>query len=303
MNPTNRREFLKKSGALCGALTIISSATRIEASQVGRQTAGSLAREKPPLHIGLMTYNLAKDWDIDTIIKNCSEAKFEHVELRTTHAHKVEVDLTARQRAEVKKKFEDSPVKAISLASGFSYHHADRQKLRENIEGTKKYALLARDIGAKGIRVFPNALTDGGVSEEKTLEQIGKSVREVGEFAADYGVEIRIANHGRGTNRITVTKRILDFAQSEHVYVNWNCDASDVKDAGFDANFNLVKSRIRNVHMHSLHDEKYPYRRLFELLREVEYPGYCDAEISESCEPVRLMKYYRALFLAYQNVI
>ncbi len=303
MQNKNRREFLKKSGVLSAALATAVSTTRADAA-VARQTRrGTPASRKPPLRIGLMTYNLARNWDIETIIKNCSQAKFEHAELRTTHAHKVEVDLTAKQRAEVKKRFEDSPLKAISLASGFSYHHADAKKLRQNIEGTKKYTILARDIGAKGIRVFPNALTDGGGSEEKTLEQIGASVREVGEFAADYGVEIRLSNHGRGTNRIKVTKRILDYADSEHVYVNWNCDGTDIEEPGFEANFNLVKSRIRNIHMHRLYDEKYPYRRLFELLRRADYPGYCDAEIPESCEPVELMKYYRALFLAYQNVI
>ena len=303
MKDTNRREFLKESGVASAALAMGVSAARAEAVETRQTRPETAALRKPPLRIGLMTYNLARDWDIETIIKNCSQAKFEHVELRTTHAHKVEVDLTPQQRAEVKKRFEDSRIKAISLASGFSYHHADPNRLRENIEGTKKYTILARDIGAKGIRVFPNALTDKGASEEKTLEQIGRSVREVGEFAADYGVEIRLANHGRGTNRITVTKRILDYAESEHVYVNWNCDASDTSGDGFDANFNLVKSKIRNIHMHRLYDETYPYRRLFELLKRADYSGYCDAEIAESCEPVELMKYYRALFLACQNVI
>ena len=50
-------------------------------------------------------------------------------------------------------------------------------------------------------------------------------------------------------------------------------------------------------------DERYPYRRLFQLLRQSGYQGYCDAEIPASAEPIRLMKYYRACFLALQNVI
>ena len=43
------------------------------------------------MKLGLVTYNMAKDWDIPTIINNCTETGFEGVELRTTHAHKVEV--------------------------------------------------------------------------------------------------------------------------------------------------------------------------------------------------------------------
>lgn len=259
-------------------------------------------RETGPLHLGLMTYNLAKDWDIDTIIKNCTEAKFEHVELRTTHAHKVEVDLTPAERAKVKRRFQDSPLRGISLASAFAYHYDDPQVVRRNIEGTKQYVRLAQDIGAIGIRVFPNSLmVDKGIPEETTLRQIGESLAEVGEFAHDRGVEIRIAVHGRGTDQVPRVKKMLDYSGSDHVYVNWNCSPNDVKGRGLEANFAMVASRIRGIHLHELYNQQYPYRELFRLLRESGYQGYCNAEISESPEPVRLMKYYRALFLAYQD--
>lgn len=58
----------------------------------GRRTEG--VRMK----IGLVTYNLAKDWDVDTIIKRCEETGFEGVELRTTHAHKVESNLSGEEQ-------------------------------------------------------------------------------------------------------------------------------------------------------------------------------------------------------------
>jgi hypothetical protein len=47
----------------------------------------------------------------------------------------------------------------------------------------------------------------------------------------------------------------------------------------------------------------YPYRKLFALLRQTNYSGFCDAEVGPSCESVTFMKYYRALFLALQNAI
>ena len=52
------------------------------------------------MNLGLVTYNLAKDWNLDKLIEMCAQHGFEGVELRTTHAHKVEADLTAAQRAE-----------------------------------------------------------------------------------------------------------------------------------------------------------------------------------------------------------
>lgn len=294
MSPMNRRILLKIATAGSASLVLTSRGS----SQV---VSGSPTRL--PLRIGLMTYNLARDWDLETLIKNCTEARFEHVELRTTHAHKVEVNLSPNQRAEVKKRFADSPIRDISLASGFSYHHADAALLRQNIEGTKEYTLLARDLGARGIRVFPNQLPVPGVPEERTLEQIGRACREVATFAADHGVQIRIANHGRGTNRLKITRRILDLADCPALMVNFNCDPTDTEDPGFEHNVGLVRGRIGNVHLHRLYDETYPYRKLFALLRADGYTGYCNAEIDTSPEPVRLMKYYRALFLAYQDAI
>jgi sugar phosphate isomerase/epimerase len=281
-----------------------SAATGAAAAAVGwtGPAAGAPVRSEP-LRIGLMTYNLGRDWDVDLIIKNCREAKWEHAELRTTHAHGVEVELSKAERREVRKKFKDAGL-ALSLASGFAYHWEDPQQVRENVEGTKAYTRLAHDVGALGIRVFPNALlTSKGIPENQTLEQIGKALAEVGQFASDFGVEIRVSNHGRGTNRVDKVKKMLDYADSEHVYVNWNCDASDVEAPGFEANFNSVKDRIRNIHMHDLSDEQYPYRKLFALLKGAGYKGYCDAEVQASCEPIRFMKYYRALFLALQNAL
>jgi len=247
--PMNRRQLLASAAA---ASTVALTGSRALNAQP------SSGKNNRPLKLGLMSYNLAKDWDIDTIIKNCTETGFEHIELRTTHAH--------------------------------------------GIEGTKEYTLLARDLGALGIRVFPNALP-AGVPEEQTLRQIGKSLGEVGEFGHDHGVDIRVCVHGSGTNIVAKIKKMIDYAQSPHVYINWNCDHNDTKGPGFEANFNSVKDRIRNIHMHELWDEQYPYREFFRLLKQAGYQGYCDAEIPASCEPIRLMKYYRALFLAYQNAI
>lgn len=292
-SPTTRRSFLSTTAA---------SAASLAAFALTPQRAP--AKEAPttqPLRLGLMTYNLARDWDLDTVIKNCTETGFEHVELRTTHAHGVEVSLSKPERATVRQRFEQAGLK-LSLASGFAYHWNDPAKLRENIEGTKQYTLLAQDLGALGIRVFPNALlADQGIPEEKTIDQIARAAAEVSTFAADHGVEIRLANHGRGTNRVTVIKRILDAADCPHVHMNWNCDRTDVEEPGFDANFNSVKDRIRNIHLHDLSDPNYPYRKLFALLRQHGYQGYCDAEVEASTEPIRFMKYYRALFLALQN--
>jgi sugar phosphate isomerase/epimerase len=293
-----RRNFIK-TAALSTTAAMLPLAAQ---SAVEQQKSKPFVLNPNPLKIGIMTYTIAKDWDIETIIKNLTETKYQTVELRTTHAHKIEVDLTAAQRADVKKRFKDSPLEVISMASGFQYHSPDPAELKKNIEGTKEYILLAKDIGAVGIRVFGNALPTG-VPEEKTEQQIGKALAEVGEFGFNNGIEVRICVHGSKTNKASVIKKIIDYSKSPHVYVNWNCNPEDTQEGGIESNFNLLKDRLRGVHMHELWMADYPYRQLFKLLVGIGYKGYCNAEIDGNQDPIRLLKYYRALFLAYQDAI
>ena len=254
------------------------------------------------MHLGLVTYNLAADWDIPTIIKNCEATQFEGVELRTTHAHKVEVNLSKDQRAEVKKRFADSKVKLFGLGSIFDYHTPDQAKLRKDIEATKEYILLAEDVGATGVKVRPNGLPEG-VPVQKTLEQIGKSLHEVAEFGKDHGQVIRLEVHGAGTSFPPHIKTILDAANHANVGACWNCNATDLDGEGWDSNFNLLKDRIISVHMTDLFQDNYPFRKLLTGLNERDYTGFCLAEIPASQDPVRVMKYYRALWLAYQVLL
>lgn len=290
---TPRRLWLKQ--AAMGGLGI--------AGLLGGQTAGGAAgvpEGRVQMRLGTVTYNLGKDWDLETLIKNCEAAKFEGVELRTTHAHGVEVGLSKAQHEEIKKRFQNSRVELMGLGSAFDYHTPDAGKLRKDIEATKEYIVLAHDVGAPGVKVRPNGLPKE-VPVEKTLEQIGRSLQELGEFANGYGVQIRLEVHGTGTSLLPNIRRIMDIANHSAVGVCWNSNQTDLEGAGFDPNFDLVKDKIFVVHMRDLYLEEYPFRKLLGRLNGIGFRGFCLAEIPESSDPVRLMKYYRALWLAYQG--
>lgn len=290
----SRRAFLQ--GAALGLLTAGAASNPVRAAA----PAADAGRPADRMRIGLVTYNLAKDWDVPTIIQRCREARFEGVELRTTHAHKVEVNLSRAERAEVKRRFADSPVELFGLGSAFDYHSPDQAKLRRDIEATREYIVLAQDVGASGVKVRPNGLPKE-VPVEKTLEQIGRSLRELGEFAANHGQQIRLEVHGAGTSSLPHIKTIMDVANHPQVGVCWNSNQSDLDGAGLEANFDLVKDRIIAVHMRDLFLDEYPWRRFLTRLDQHGYRGFCLAEIPESADPVRVMRYYRALWLAYQG--
>lgn len=295
-----RRQFIGKTttGLTLGAASLLGRSTF--AAETSKPA--SFISRPPKMKLGIVTYNIAKDWDVATIIKNCSEAKFQGVELRTTHKHGVEVTLSKQQRQEVKQRFLDSPVEAMGLGSAFDYHTPDQAKLRADIAATKDYIVLAHDVGAAGVKVRPNGLPPE-VPKEKTLEQIGRSLRELGEFADRHGVQVRLEVHGKETSLLPNIKTIMDVADHKMVGVCWNSNQADLEGKGFDHNFNLVKDKIITVHMRDLYLDEYPFRKLLTRLNKIGYHGYCLAEIPDSPDPVRVMKYFRSLWLAYQNLL
>ena len=254
---TNRRQFLKTAGLTVGTASLLSRPTF--AADAPKQP--SFISGQPKMKLGIVTYNIAKDWDVATILKNCTEAKLQGVELRTTHKHGVEVTLNKEQRADVKKRFRDSPVELMGLGSALDYHTPDQAKLRHDIAATKEYIVLAQDVGATGVKVRPNGLPEG-VPVEKTLEQIGKSLREVGEFAADHGQQIRLEVHGKDTSLVPNIKAMLDIADHKSVGACWNSNQTDLAGQGFEHNFELIKNRIFVVHMRDLYLDEYPFRKL-----------------------------------------
>jgi sugar phosphate isomerase/epimerase len=290
----NRREFLLTTAAGGSCLGIL---REVKGNPVTTTAAVS------PLKIGIVTYNIAKDWDIASIIGNCTETRYDGVELRTGHAHGVETTLSAPQRAEVKKRFADSSVRIAQLGSTFEFHSDDPAEVRKNIEGCKQYIQLARDVGSPAVKVRPNGLqTKKGIPVDKTLEQIGRSLAELGKTGADLGVEVRMEVHGNETARIDYARKIMEIANHPMVTINWNSNQSDLQGEGIDANFARISSKIAHVHMRDLYVEEYPWRRLLALLSGIKFGGYCCAEIPESNDPIRVMRYFRALFMAYQGL-
>jgi sugar phosphate isomerase/epimerase len=277
---------------LLGGGAVLAAATAISA---GMHEAQGAPHNPGKFRLGTVTYNLAKDWDIPTIIQRCKQAGFEVVELRTTHAHKVEPNLDANQRAAVRKQFAESGLILWGLGSVCEFHSPDPQVLRRNIDTCREFVKLAADVGARGVKVRPNGLPKE-VEEAKTLEQIGKALHECAGFAADAGVQLYLEVHGGGSSHPPRIHTILQHADHKNLFVCWNCNDTDLKDGSVKEYFELLRPRMTTVHLHDLCDRKYPYRELFGLLKQTGFDGATLAEIPESTDPERVMSYYRAMW-------
>lgn len=245
--------------------------------------------------LGCVTYNVLKDWDLETIITKLEEAKFEAVELRTGHKHGVEPSLTSAERDKVRQRFERSKVRLLSYGSTCEFHSPDPAVRKKNVEIGKTFVDLAHDTGAWGVKVRPNGLPKE-VPHEVTIGNIGSSLRELGDYAQGKGVEIWMEVHGRDTQNPPVAAAILRKANHPQVGACWNSNETDIVNGSVKPSFELLKKFIKNVHQHEL-IANYPWRELYTLLRQSGYDRYCLCEAPESKEPERFLRYYRALWL------
>jgi len=101
--------------------------------------------------LGLLTYDIAKDWDLPTLLDRAKEIGFEGIEFRVdvNHRHGVELHRTKEERKRIREMCRDAGVACTA------------------------------DVGAPGLKVFGNAFHEGeGIPKEQTIRQVAKAVRE-----------------------------------------------------------------------------------------------------------------------------
>jgi len=255
------------------------------------------AAKKSEMKLGLVTYLWAKDWDLPTLIANCEKTGYLGVELRCDHKHGVETKLSASERADVKKRFADSPVDCLGYGANFEYHSPDQAALRKNIEQTKEYIKLCKDIGATGIKVKPNGIPDD-VPKEKTISQIAASLNQVGKFAQDYGQLVRVEVHGNISQEIPNMRAIFEQVTEKNVKMCWNCNDQDLLPPGLESNFNSVKKWFGDtVHVREFNIGEYPYQQLMNLFTGISYDGWILLEArTEPADKIAAMKEQLSFF-------
>jgi hypothetical protein len=261
--------------------------TRRQLLQAGAATAAGLAvgplyadAAKPKFRLGLVTYNLAAQWDLDTVLRVCKSVGVSPVEFRTTHKHGVEPSLSKDQRKEVKKKCADAGIDIWGCGTVCEFHSPEKSVVDKHIETCKTFVDLVADLGGRGVKVRPNGLPKS-VPVEKTLEQIGKALIPCGQAAANAGIEIWVEVHGAGTAHPPHMKTVMEHCGHKSVGLTWNSNGSDVVDGSVATYFKLLWPWIKSCHINELEKDAmkvYPYRELFRLFRE---NGYDRATLCE----------------------
>lgn len=286
-----RREL---AGAVLGGVAL-GSAPRAASAELPVPKEGYM-------RLGIVTYNVAKDWNLATILRISREIGIQGVEFRTTHAHGVEPVLDATARATVRSQCQDAGLVQTSLGTVCEFHSPDPAVVRQNVATCRDFLNLAKDIGAKGVKVRPNGLPRE-VPEEKTLEQIGRALAEAGKTAADLGVEIWLEVHGGGTSLPPNCRKIMDHCGHPSVGITWNSNGTDITEGSVKPGFDLLRPFIKCVHINDLWGS-YPYRELFRLLKESGYAGFTLCEVGAAVRPedgAVFLKCYQGLWRELQR--
>ena len=277
------------------------------AAVAGSTSRHLFAADAPRFKLGLISYNVAQEWDLATILKVCREVSIAAFEARTTHRHGIEIARSKAERVEIRKQFADSGVVFWGCGTACEFHSQDPAVVAKNIEETQQFVQLTADLGGMGVKVRPNGVPKDH-EPAKTFEQIGKALHECGKAAADAGVEICLEVHGAVTSIPKNCRAIMDACGHPAVGVTWNSNGTDLIDGTIAEGFELLKRFIKSVHINDLNNDaagKYPYRDLFQRLKSIGYDRYTMCEYAKSfpnpTEGTEFMKAYRKLWSELAN--
>jgi hypothetical protein len=249
------------------------------------------AADRAQLRFGLATYEWGHDWDIPTILSNLTQAKVHAVELKTLikyangrearYPHGVELELSAGGRRDVKKRFADSPVTLVSLATSEHFPWPEPEKDKAAIEATKGYVKLSHDVGSRCVRVLPNNWLPN-VPHEQTLARLADCLNRVGAYADDMGQEIALEAHG-GIGELPNVRAIMDRVKPRSVRVRLNSEKRNtVGEGGIDGQFGLIRHVLSpTMHVHNLKFDNYPYQDVIDWLVKNRWDGWAFLEVSD----------------------
>jgi sugar phosphate isomerase/epimerase len=248
----------------------------------------------------LLTYNLAKSWELERLIAFARRTGFAALELRADakHAHGVELETSKAERRAIRDRIEDGYLEIACIGTGNRFDTPDEARRLEQVDRVKRFVELAADVGCTRLRVFGNDMP-AGVPRDEVVGYVGASLRSLGEFAEGHGVDVLLEMHGQ-FNYWHFARGAVERAAHDGVGLVYNCDVRDIVGGSIAATYERVRHLIGHVHMHAF-TRGYPSPELFGLLQRDGYTGYCASEIDQEVPtPEDYLLMYGQLFRAWQ---
>ena len=205
----------------------------------------------------------------------------------TAQAHGVELYMSRPQRADARKRIDDSGVELCCIATSIIY--ADPDTNAAQVENTLKTIDLAYDLGCPRIRVFGGKYPDT-VSRDRASDLLVSALSSTAGYAQDAGVKICIETHDEWSDPRNLVP-VLEKVNHPSVRVNWDIAHPKWRaDMDVGESFDIVKPWIGHVHIHDMTftdgtitdkwigDGDLDHAKAVELLSKMEYDGYLSGE-------------------------
>ena len=256
-----------------------------------------------------MTFS-CPEWDLETIIRRAVALGYHGLEPRAEaeHKHGIELALSAAQRAQVRRKFQDAGFAVGCVATSVRFSSGDPSERAKMREQAKAYVDLAADLGSKRIRVFGGPVPEG-VQKEACKAYVGESLAQVGPYAAERGVWVCLETHDHFSRAADVGDT-LRMANGPGLAAAWDWQHPYTQRETIEESFGYLEHRVQHTHVHDvvrtpdggtkivhMGEGELPLVLIVRLLKGDNYDGYlsmeCWTDLGEPDEA--LPRYVRAL--------
>lgn len=134
------------------------------------------------------------EWPLEKVATEAGEFGYDGVELRGKEYRHLDPAMDPDQRRKVRDLFAASGLEIPCVTAYTRLTMADPEERKKSVETLKEQVQLAADLGARFVRTFGGPIP-AGVELPDCLDYVASSLREVGEWAADYGVEVLLETH------------------------------------------------------------------------------------------------------------
>ena len=211
--------------------------------------------------------------------------------VESNHRHKIELDLNAAGRRDVKQIMQDSGIELCCLAIGTNY--VNPQTIQEELDKTRMYLELASDIGASRLRVFGGNLAEE-MSREEARTNLATALSELAPEASARAISICLETHDGWCNPYHVAE-VMKLVNQSSIAVNWDV-MHPVRAGGASMTeaFEVLRPWIKHTHVHDAENTLKHLRKLpmgtgdfdnklaLKHLKDMNYDGYISGEWIQS---------------------
>lgn len=284
MSLATRRAFLNSALAAAAGGIATSNVSAIE----------PIRREGPArMRLSLAAYSFRnvlalrqgrQEMSLDQFIDMASAWPLDAVELTGYYFPQTTPEYLARIKGHCTRQGLDMSGSAV----GNNFCVTDAARLRQEITNTKQWIEHTARMGGKTLRIFAGNVerTD---TEERARGRVVEAIQECCAHAAQFGVYLALENHGGITSTPAQLLAVVRAVRSDWFGVNLDTGNFHTADPYADleqiAPYAVVVQMKTEIQRMGQRNEEADLRRLFGILRNVNYRGYVALEYEAAADP------------------